>query len=179
MSAIDKKEGSIGAVMIAAGAAYLYLAQGLPRRGMDVVDSAFVPTVLAVMMCVLGVLQIVAAARHRHDDDTAGGRGPDAGEPKADAGAGQLRAGGSGYLTVLMTLGLIAGYTALLNSVGFPIMTAIYLFLQFLVLTPADARPRPGRYALIAVVAAVSIFATFRYGFELMLPAGWLAGMLG
>lgn len=169
MDRTRSREVLVGIVMIAAGLFYLYLTMNLPRRAF--VDAAFVPYVLAIGMCGLGVLQCLSLRR---------GAGADAGHVDASADAdGEAPAGDVDYLTVIKTLALIVAYTALLDSVGFPIVTAVYLFLQFIVLTPQHQRVNYSLYAVIAIVSAAVIFATFRYGFDLLLPAGVLAGVLG
>ena len=81
-------------------------------------------------------------------------------------------------VTVALTLALIAGYIAALRPLGFPIATAIYLFLQFMVLTPQGSGRSLPLYAGLAALASGLIFATFRYGFDLLLPAGPLTAML-
>ena len=78
------------------------------------------------------------------------------------------------YPTVFKTLALVLLYTALMEPVGFLITTALYLYVQFIVLTPAEQKVKHLRYALIAVVSAVLIFYIFRHGFDLLLPVGLL-----
>lgn len=146
----------VGMAMTGAGLGYLRLAGALPER--DGVDAATVPTILAWMMIGLGAIELVGALR-RPDDE----------RPKAASG---------GLLTVALTLALIACYIAALPVLGFPIATALYLFLQFLVLSPPAARPPVAFCAGLAVAAAAIIFATFRYGFDLLLPAGPLVAWL-
>ena len=111
---------------------------------------------LAAGMCILGVLQLLAAWGQA---------------PREDAAAAEA---GPDYLTVDKTLGLIVGYIAVLQWLGFPIATVAYLYLQFLVLTPHDHRVSHGRYLLIALCASVFIYVVFRHGFDLLLPAGLL-----
>jgi len=162
MNEIKKSEVLLGIVMLSAGLLYLFLTMNLPRKGF--VDAAFVPYVLALAMCALGVLQMLA------------GRRPSLEVPsETDAAA---EGGTADYRTVLKTLGLIVAYIALLDPIGFPIITAIYLFVQFIVLTPADNKVNYRAYGLIAIVSSAVIFVTFRYGFDLLLPAGLLAGIL-
>jgi putative tricarboxylic transport membrane protein len=155
----------VAVLMLAAGLGYLYMTASLPRRG--AVDAAFFPYVLASLMVALGLLQLVASLR-RPGEPAAPRFDPEA-EP--DAGA-------PSYGTVLLTLALVAGFTAALRPLGFPIAAAIYLFLQFIVLRPANRNFGYPVYALIAVVAAIVIFVGFRYGFQLLLPAGPLTPFL-
>ncbi|MNE90686.1 hypothetical protein D3C80_1882280 [compost metagenome] len=53
-------------------------------------------------------------------------------------------------------------------------MTAIYLYLQFIVLTPVDHRVNHLAYALIALVTSAITYLLFREAFDLMLPSGLL-----
>ena len=92
--------------------------------------------------------------------------------------AWHANAAASGLVTVGLTLLLIAGFIAALRPLGFPIATAIYLFLQFLVLTPKSATRSVPLYAGLAIASSVLIFATFRYAFDLLLPAGPLVAWL-
>jgi putative tricarboxylic transport membrane protein len=149
------KDILVALAMTGAGLGYLGMIAGLPER--DGVDATTVPTILAWMMIGLGLIELVGALRR----------------PGAPAGKGA-----GNMITVALTLALIAGYVAALRPLGFPIATAAYLFLQFLVLTPKDGGRPVALYAGLAVIAAGVIFATFRYGFDLLLPAGPLVAWL-
>lgn len=154
--------------MLAAGLGYLYLTVNLPRRGTgsaSFVDASFVPYILASLMIGLGALQIVAELRVTK---AAARRDPDAGTED----------GSASYWTVAVTLALVAAFAAALRPLGFPIVTALYLFLQFIVLTPNDRRVSYPLYAGLAVASSLVIFVTFRYGFQLLLPAGPLTPFL-
>jgi putative tricarboxylic transport membrane protein len=155
MESHKKKELVIGVVMLGAGLIYLFMTMNLPRKGF--VDAAFVPYVLAFMLCLLGILQLIAS------------RTPASSEIDAESDSTP-----ADYATVLKTLGLIVLYAALLKTVGFLLMTTLYLYLQFIVLTPASQRVKHVSYLVIAVIASTAIYFLFRHGFDLMLPAGFL-----
>ncbi|WP_120996557.1 tripartite tricarboxylate transporter TctB family protein [Stutzerimonas urumqiensis] len=161
MKTIRMKELAIGIAMLAIGLIYLAMTMQLPDKGL--IDSAFVPYILAGTICLLGVLQLLAS------------RQPDVGplttEEKIEAEA-EKAAGASDYGTVAKTLGLIVIYAGLLNLVGFPIMTALYLYVQFLVLTPTGHKTNHLAYVAIAIISSATIYVAFRYGFDLMLPSG-------
>ena len=108
-----KREFAVGVFFLAVGLGYLYLTSTLPRK--QFIDAAFIPYVLATIMCVLGVLQLRAASKLSVGETSASKAEP------------------TDYATVLKTLGLIVAYAAFLEPVGFPIMTVIYLFAQFIV----------------------------------------------
>ncbi|WP_303878424.1 tripartite tricarboxylate transporter TctB family protein [Stutzerimonas kunmingensis] len=162
MTTANKKELSIGVAMLGASIAYLVMAYRVP--GHDGIDAATVPTLLAILLCLLGVLQTLSAF---------GSRARPAAESGADA-TEQTRTSVVEPLTVLKTLGLILLYVVLLGPVGFPIMTTLYLYLQFIVLTPVDHKVRHLPYAAIAVVTSIVIYLLFREAFDLLLPAGLL-----
>ena len=155
MATYKRKEMLIGALMLGAGLFYLFLTINLPRKGS--IDASTVPYVLAAGLCLFGVLQLILSRKA-----TAPVVEPD--EP----------ANTPDYATVCKTLGLVAVYIALLESVGFPIMTALYLYAQFIVLTPLEQKANHLLYAVIALASSALIFVTFRQGFDLMLPTGLL-----
>ncbi|MGE4405010.1 tripartite tricarboxylate transporter TctB family protein [Pseudomonas sp.] len=157
MTTANKKELTTGVAMLGAGIAYLALAYRLP--GHEGIDAATLPFLLAALLCLFGLLQLASAF---------GGAAPPAAE------ADEAKAGVVEPKTVLKTLGLILLYVVLLGPVGFPIMTTLYLYLQFIVLTPADRKPRHLLYAGIALVTSVIIYLLFREAFDLLLPAGLL-----
>ncbi|MDG9757685.1 tripartite tricarboxylate transporter TctB family protein [Pseudomonas sediminis] len=165
MNTLNKKELIIGIAMLGASLTYLVLAQQLP--GHDGVDAATVPKLLAGFLSLLGVMQLVSAfAKPKAAGEPAASPAPaEAEEPTVEIVEPK---------TVIKTLGLILGYMALLGPVGFPIMTVVYLYLQFLVLTPVNQKARHLTYLLIAVICSALIFLLFREAFDLLLPAGLL-----
>lgn len=166
MNTLNKKELIIGIAMLVASLAYLVLAQQLP--GHAGVDAATVPKLLAGFLSLLGLMQLASAfakPKAAAESSTPAPAQTEAEEPAAEIVEPK---------TVFKTLGLILGYMALLGPVGFPIMTMVYLYLQFLVLTPANQKARHLTYLLIAVSCSALIFLLFREAFDLLLPAGLL-----
>lgn len=155
MDSYKRNELIAGLAMLGAGIAYLVLTMNLPRRG--TVDAAFVPWVLAVALCLLGALQLWVW--RKLPDKSA--------EPLEKPEA-------IDYPTVIKSMALVLLYTALMQPLGFVITTVLYLYAQFIVLTPADEKVKHLQYVLIAVVSAVLIFYIFRHGFDLLLPVGLL-----
>ena len=153
MGDAKKREFVLGIVMLAAGIVYLALTSQLPRK--QAIDASFVPYLLGAILCVLGVLQL-KAARSFVPKDT------------------KKAAGNVDYPTVWKTVGLILVYIALMQFVGFPIMTVVYLVAQFTILTPAERKPNFLVYAVIAVLTSALVYLLFRYAFDMMLPVGFL-----
>ncbi|WVV48076.1 tripartite tricarboxylate transporter TctB family protein [Pseudomonas sp. NA13] len=121
MDSYKRNELLTGLAMLGAGVAYLVLTLNLPRRGF--VDAAFVPWLLAVALCLLGALQLWAW--RKLPDKTA--------EPAEKPES-------IDYPTVIKSLALVLVFTALLETVGFVIMTVLFLYAQFIVLTPLTRR---------------------------------------
>jgi len=155
MDSYKRNELIAGLAMLGAGIAYLVLTMNLPRRG--TIDAAFVPWVLAVALCLLGALQLWVW-RKLPDKSAEPSEKPEAID----------------YPTVIKSMALVLLYTALMQPLGFVITTVLYLYAQFIVLTPADEKVKHLQYVLIAVVSAVLIFYIFRHGFDLLLPVGLL-----
>lgn len=155
MDTYKRNELLIGLAMLAVGLGYLFMTMALPRKGF--VDSAFIPYVLSGTLCLLGALQLLAWKKL----------------PQAAAKADQDKAT-IDYLSVIKSFALVIIYVSLLEPVGFPIATALYLYVQFIVLTPLDQKTNHLLYGVISIVASVSIYFLFRQGFDLLLPAGLL-----
>ena len=157
MSSVKKREIAVGIAFLLVGLVYLYLTTSIPRK--QFIDAAFVPYVLASIMCVLGVLQLLEVR-------------------KISDNASAQTESTSDYRTVWKTLGLIVAYAALMEPVGFPIMTIVYLFAQFIVLTPNDKKVSYPMYLIIAVLTSVIVYALFRYAFDMLLPVGVLSSLI-
>lgn len=72
---------------------------------------------------------------------------------------------------------LVALYIGFLKSVGYLIMSPLFLFGLFMLVTPKSVR-RPVRSAVTAVVVSIIIFLIFRYAFSVQLPLGILKNIL-
>lgn len=169
-----KKELIIGIAMIGASLAYLVMAYRLP--GHEGVDASTVPALLAGLMILLGAMQLLSALATKTAPAS-----EQSSQLANDLPQVQTEEAPKDIIepkTVLLTLGLMLGYIALLGTVGFPIMTVVYLYLQFLVLTPVSQKPRHLTYLLISAVSSAVIFLLFREAFDLMLPAGLLNNFL-
>lgn len=157
MDSIKKRELAVGAFFLAIGIGYLYMTSGIARK--QFIDAAFVPYLLSITMCVLGILQIREACKRSSLE-----------------ASGELEK--TDYRTVWKTLGLIVAYAAFMEPVGFPITTVVYLFAQFIVLTPSDKKVGYVLYAAIAVITSAVVYITFRHAFDMILPVGILNGFI-
>lgn len=150
----------LGAVMLAFALIYFVMTLQIPRKE-QAVDATFVPYILCILLAGVGLYQTIrgfGAARNYDSSTYVAVRAEDRVDTQ----------------TVVKTVSLIIIYVMLLNAGGFIIMSALYLFFQFIVLTPDRLKKNYVKYGFIAAVSSVVIFSIFRYGFELMLPAGIL-----
>lgn len=76
-------------------------------------------------------------------------------------------------LSVIITIILLIAYISLLKSIGFLIMTTVYLFLQMYLLADKRERRVPLFFG-ISVISSVAVYVCFKSVFHLMLPAGIL-----
>lgn len=151
----SRKELTFGIIVLAIGAIYLFLTTQLPRKAG--IDSATVPYLLATIMCGLGVIQIVGAVKSRRGET---------------AGANASAENRPDYKTVAVTALFIFLYVALLDHMGFLVMSALYLFVQISALTPVYIKKNYLLYAIISVVASAFVYYTFLWAFDIMLPSG-------
>lgn len=74
---------------------------------------------------------------------------------------------------VIKSFLLLCAYIYLLDVIGFIIMTAVYLFIQMILLAPVAER-RYTVFALISFITSVSAYYLFVAYFRVMIPAGIL-----
>ncbi len=148
----DKKKNILTSVVFLAFGAFVYVQSlGIKHMMANDVGSAFFPKVISVAMIAVAAIRLVMALREPEK------------EKKGDTGNDAK----GGLITIL----LILAYVMAFNSVGFLISTAIYLFLQMLVLTPAEKRKLP-MLAIISIVAPLFIYTLFVYVINTPLPKG-------
>lgn len=120
------------------------------------VGSGFAPKIVGALLAAISVVVIVNGYKSIKRTD----------ERIVFLNRDQIRA-------VLATLVLIGLYVSLLETIGFVLTTIPYLFGQFLVLAPSGQRS-PIQFATISVVVAITVYFTFVYLFDLILPVGFL-----
>lgn len=141
-----------GIVVLAFAAFYTVTTMMIPlKENSDIINARTVPLLLCAAMWVLGICQLLAARK---------ADGKPLEKEKRD------------MLTVGKTAALIVIYIALFEPVGFIITTLLYLFLQFIVLTPANKKANLPVYAVIAVAVSLFVYTVFRYGLDIILPQG-------
>ncbi|WHH57629.1 tripartite tricarboxylate transporter TctB family protein [Petroclostridium sp. X23] len=122
------------------------------------IGAAFIPQLISGGIALLSVIIIINSVKKLKM----------AGDVQEDEEQEPIRG-----FSVLGTIAILILYIALLESIGFIIMTAAYLFAQFTILADKSQRKLP-MFAIIAVVIAVAVYYLFVSVFSLMLPPGIL-----
>ena len=142
-----------GVIVLAIAAFYTVMTCMIPLRdNADVINARTIPFILAALMWILGICQLVFSQKSSKEP-------LDKGE-------------GVDIKTVIQTALLIILYIALFDMVGFIVMTILYLFFQYIVLTPSDKKINPVLYGIIAVAVSIFVYTVFRYALDIMLPQG-------
>jgi putative tricarboxylic transport membrane protein len=150
------KNIGIGLFLLLTGTVLFISAQGIRAGGELAQGADFLPKLLSGALAIFGVLVIVFEGFKTADKQN----------KLSFPDKGQL----FGFLASFLCLFL---YIVLLQSVGFLIMTALYVFFQSWLITP-KTKKRPVKLALISVIFSGAVYAVFVFALNLMLPAGIL-----
>ena len=140
-------------IVIAFGAAMIYFVKDVRRVIRTDVGSAFVPTLIGWCIVVTGAAKLLYSVLTSLKSE------------KEKIVFDQDFFGGIGTI-VLMVLYMIA-----FQPVGFVVASAVYLFLQMLLLSDKTSR-RVLLFAVIAVVLPLAVDALFVYVIKMPLPVG-------
>ncbi|EHG6159011.1 tripartite tricarboxylate transporter TctB family protein [Escherichia fergusonii] len=154
-----RSEFILGISMLIFGLIYGVYALQIP--GSEGIDSQTFPVSIAVIIILLSVIQTIKGYRlHQQNKVT------------------QEESSKVSYQRLLLTAALIFCCIFFLESLGFVISCAIYIFLQTLVLLPRKKKRNYPLFAVVAFVVSSSIFFLFRFGFDILLPAGVMGALL-
>ena len=119
----------------------------------DVVGPALFPRILAVAGLLLGLMLLLKAPRRQTEE--------------SEMGAGQ-------HLVILVPVLLLLGYVLVLEPVGFPLATIVFLVVSF----KYFGQPSWKGAILYSLVITTAVFMLFYYGLDLKLPLGPLKGLV-
>lgn len=149
----DKKRNIVTSLLFLAFGVFLFVqSMGIKHMMKNDVGSGFFPKVIGVAMIVVSIVRLIMALRETE---------------------GEAKKSNSDMMGGLATIILIAAYVLAFNAVGFLISTAVFLFLEMLILTPAEKRNIP-LLLVISIVAPIAIYALFTYAISSPLPKGIL-----
>jgi len=131
------------------------------------VGPDFIPKVISVFIAILSIFLIVNAFRGIKNQ----GNGQLNSLNYEEINTEKIKTKVTSYKTMLLTLLLMISYLILMPSLGFLIMTAIYLFLQMYILVDKTGRKVP-LFIIVSITSSVAIYYVFHSIFHVMLPAG-------
>lgn len=156
-----------GGVLFAFGCVYFLLSWQIANfkgLGAPPIDAKFVPRLWGGLLMVLSFLVFIRGLREYLQVKKAGG------VQKSGKAIGELI---SENREVILTFVCLLLYIALLQPVGFIIMSALYIFAESIILTPKGKR-NPLIAAIVGIVAAVAVDFIFVNLLHVLLPAGIL-----
>lgn len=147
----NKKRNLVVSILFLAFGVFLFVqSMGVKHMMKNDVGSGFFPKVIAIAMIAVSLVRLVMTLKEEEKEAKKSNSDPKGG---------------------WMTIALVSLYVLAFNEVGFLIATVIYLFLQMLVLTPAEKRNIP-LLAGISIAAPVFIYTLFVYVINTPLPKG-------
>jgi len=132
---------------------YFYDTLDIKTRG-DIVNSRTLPFILSGIMLFLGILQFISALN------------------KIER---KISKEYKDYLTVIKAAFIIVIYTYAFESIGFIIMTILFLFFMFCVLTPDVYKANYSIYLIVSISVSMAVYLVFRYGLDVLLPQGLIS----
>lgn len=130
----------------------------------SLVGPAFMPQIIAIIMAIFSIIIVVSGFKKSRSENQGNV------EPEQEAEELIITEKRS-YKPVLISLALMIAYVVLLPYIGFLIMTAVYIFLQMLILSHVTHR-KIWLFLLISIVTSATIYYLFRNVFYVMLPTG-------
>ena len=162
------KDLILGVVMLLFSGFYLFFAQQIktrPKLTPSYASAKIMPTLLGILLAVLSVVCIIQGIRQMK------AKNKEEEKETKKASKGDMMA-------VLFTFAVIIGYILIMPLIGFILSTVLYLFLQMLILAPADKRNYV-MFIIVAVVFTAIVFVAFRIGLQQLLPRGVIESLLG
>ena len=164
MSALTKWKDVISALMLMLVSAAMFHASGsLEARTRMEIGPDFMPKVVSVLTFALAAVLLMQGLRRARSLSEA----QDAEAPTARRGDFIERHADR------LCLALIVAYAFAFEPLGYLVSTTIFLFLEFIIMAPADSR-RYLPFALAAVVVSVATYYVFVRLFYVFLPIGFV-----
>ncbi len=153
-----KKYGDIisGSFIIAVSVLIFVLSFSIKQFETEGVGAAFMPRVVSVFFLLLGIALVKGGIKTYKNFKE-----------------GSNEASLSDYRAVFYTLILLLLYVSLLSTVGFIIMSTIYLFLQFIIVSRKEERNFV-LFGILSVVTSLGAYYLFLMAFNVILPSGIL-----
>lgn len=149
----------MGIFTIALGAAIYAASFGIRDFAAVGVGATFFPRLASIGFVILGAILTVQAIK----------------APKAVAATAPVSSEGTSSskknFSVLYSMGLFIVYLALMQTLGYIVCSALYIFIQTLILKPRSQK-RYILYGIIAVISSLTTYLLFVRVFGVMMPTG-------
>lgn len=149
--------------MLLLGAALVISTRGIKKMAGIAIGSDFMPLIAAIMLVIFGVIMLVNGYKKLKENKAF----------QNERNKEEEKIEFNNIKAPIICIALLGLYIGLLDSIGFIIMTTLYLFLQMLALAPKQKRNYV-LFGIISVVTTLGVYYVFVYGFSLMLPVGIL-----
>ncbi len=130
----------------------------------DSLGPQFFPRLVVVLMVILAAIVILKAVATIKKENTT-------------PASAEVAKGFSWNIPMLLTIGLLVAYFLLIKSVGYIVLTAIYLFCQMFILLPKGAIKNVKYLTIViatSIIVPTGIYMLFYKVFMIFLPAGIL-----
>ncbi len=167
----NKEDFFLGLIFAMFGICYLLESIRLPDKGIDALGAGFLPEILGGLAIFCGGILAVVSVK-------GGGKEPSetfTSEEKAIESEAQEEE--TDWKAVGLSLALLLAAVFSIESVGFIIVGALYLFFQILILSPEKDK-KIWIYAVIAIGVSIGVYLLFKYAFHIMLPNGLLKNVI-
>lgn len=157
---MKNKNFGLGVFSIVLGIAMYLASFGIKDFAAVGVGATFFPRLASLGFVILGTLLIVQVLRH----------------PKAVATApasSEITSPPQKKYSVILSMGLLIVFLALLETLGYIICSALYIFFQILILT-YEKKKKYILYGIISVISSLSTYLLFVRVFQVMIPSGIL-----
>lgn len=130
------------------------------------VGASFLPRLTAALFAILGGILVIGSFRCASLVESVS-------KPHDQKQTGSKKQVFGGLPAVVLSILLMCIYVSLINSIGFILTSAGYIFLQILILSK-DAKRNYLMFALVSVVIPIAVYFLFVKVFKVMIPTGIL-----
>ena len=141
------------AIMAVVGVGMLVMARDIPHKVASDVGSGYVPTFIAICIIVVAAAKLIITLTKK--------------DPFANKKVDKMGDWFGGIGTIVLML----AYMVVFEKIGFVISSAVYLFVQMLLLSNQQNR-KPVLFAIIAVLLPLAVDALFVFVIQMPLPKG-------
>ncbi|MFC0274373.1 tripartite tricarboxylate transporter TctB family protein [Metabacillus herbersteinensis] len=160
-----------GSVFLIAVSIVMYVATySIQKLTVSKIGADFMPRIIAIAIFVLSLVLLVNSVKQMKQSKDMNQRRLEVEEDEDEQEDANRKIS---PLAVVLTIVLMIVYISLLKTVGFLIMTAVYLFLQMYFLADKKEQKIP-LFVGVSIITSISVYFCFKSVFHLMLPAGIL-----